>query len=201
MQIYRVILPVLFLSLGCTTPYQRMGVMGGYESSRLSKGHYSVHVRVNSSTSSGTAFNYLNRRAQELCKSEGYSSFQIETGSEHNNYFAYKGQVKKRPEITALIRCTGLPSRPKWWCSVTATVTTCSKAKEMCDKFTWDYRQMGPTDCAPQNVAWCFSSYSVKGRNIVGACSVSLNACSAHRASILQDTANFAQVAECIAEL
>ena len=63
----------------CATPYQRLGVTGGYSDIRLSKDTYKVSFRGNASTSQEEVQNYLLRRSADLTLQNGYKYFLILT--------------------------------------------------------------------------------------------------------------------------
>ena len=114
-----VVLMVAVLACAASaTPYQAMGFRGGVEETRLARGRWLIHVRVNSYTSASTAFEYLHRRAAELCQHDGYGSYDVvDSERDRNEYvdrsgFAGPGPVvREKPEITAVIRCTGVANR------------------------------------------------------------------------------------------
>ena len=96
---------------GCSTPYQPMGFSGGYKERRMGEDSFFVEVRVNGYTSSGTANEYLHRRAQELCMGAGYDRYVLTGGTASAQVGAYTntstGQttVVQKPEMSALARC------------------------------------------------------------------------------------------------
>lgn len=89
----------------CATPYQPMGLRGGYEDSTVGGGVISIHVRGNGHTSSGTVMEYAYRRAGELCA----AGFDIvdSNGSVRSSWQASGDTMRQvdRPEITMLVRC------------------------------------------------------------------------------------------------
>ena len=69
-----IILLVFFLS-GCITPYQKMGLGGGYSDMALSEDTYKVTFRGNSDTSQEYVQNMLLRRCAEITIQNGYKYF------------------------------------------------------------------------------------------------------------------------------
>lgn len=82
----------------CATPYQRMGLSGGYDDKRLGNGDYVVTVKVNGFTDRATALEYLHRRAGELCP-DGYKLVDRTDGD--NGDF----RTGSKPELDAVVRC------------------------------------------------------------------------------------------------
>lgn len=108
----RIVLVAVTLALaGCATPYQPMGFSGGYRDRRMSEDSFFIEVRVNGYTSSGTANEYLNRRAQELCLKAGYDRYALTAGTASAQVGAYTnastGQttIVQKPEMSAVAQC------------------------------------------------------------------------------------------------
>lgn len=70
---------VAFLS-GCATPYQSLGLGGGYSESKLDEDTYKVSFRGNGYTSQEAVQDNLLRRCAELTMQNGYKYFVILTG-------------------------------------------------------------------------------------------------------------------------
>jgi hypothetical protein len=104
----------LLVLVGCATPYQHMGFGGGYEERELTHGHWIVHVRVNGHTSADTAFEYLQRRALEICQQEGFSDYTIDNSQQSERTSAYRSgeniYVVQKPDVSASVRCESKPS-------------------------------------------------------------------------------------------
>jgi hypothetical protein len=97
---------VLALTLvGCGTPYQPMGVRGGYEDHPIGKGIIAIHVRGNGYTSAGTVLEYAYRRAGEVC-SNGFDPIdgQASTSSSWQRNGNTVNEVDKH-EMTVLVHC------------------------------------------------------------------------------------------------
>jgi len=100
--------------VACATPYQQMGVLGGYEDRSIGGRRHIVTVKVNASTDRGTALEYLHRRAQELCP----NGYEIVDRTSGNNGNVFDGTSK--PELNAVVECSAeeweksaIPSRPR----------------------------------------------------------------------------------------
>lgn len=90
---------------GCVTPYQQMGLSGGYADQALGGGRYSIDVRVNGYTSAGTALQYAYRRAGELCPG-GYDVVNA-LADKSTSYIATGNMVQpvNKPEIALIVQC------------------------------------------------------------------------------------------------
>lgn len=66
--------PVLVLIglAACATPYQPMGLRGGYADQVVAPGVFAIEVRGNGYTSAATLQTYALRRGFELCNMSGY---------------------------------------------------------------------------------------------------------------------------------
>lgn len=62
---------------GCATPYQSMGLTGGFKNMRLSENTYQVTFSGNAYTSPMTVAEYTLRRCAELTEQNGYKYFVI----------------------------------------------------------------------------------------------------------------------------
>ncbi|AGC47242.1 hypothetical protein MYSTI_05969 [Myxococcus stipitatus DSM 14675] len=77
---------------GCATPYQPMGMSGGYQDSEISPGVVRIEVRGNPYTHLGTLHDYFHKRAKELCKERQYQWF-LDSGSEKGPQVFFGTQV------------------------------------------------------------------------------------------------------------
>lgn len=150
---------------GCVTPYQRMGVTGGYRDKEIAPGRHVVTVRVNGYTDRGTALEYLHRRADELCPN-GYELLDRESGDNGN---AFQGTSK--PELNAIVDCKErsvesapvAAAPPAFYCAMSpidTTVGVCGSTFDRCaatrDKIVAEEGvDMGP--CAATAGALCYS--------------------------------------------
>ncbi len=68
----------------CATPYGAKGTAGdGVESRYIDDGYYYIEVVVNRATAEGQAEEYFQRRAEEVCKGDGFSDWEtVETSTE-----------------------------------------------------------------------------------------------------------------------
>jgi hypothetical protein len=92
--------------LGCATPYQRRGVLGGYEDESIGPGQWLVTVQVNGYTSRGTATRYAYRRARELCGRGGFVEL---SQGQYGSSFVYvnRGTIwaGTKPEVVLAVQC------------------------------------------------------------------------------------------------
>lgn len=68
---------ILLSAAACVTPYQSMGYSGGYSDEPLGDDTYIVTVKTNGYTDASTAYRYFHRRASELCRSNGFRSYDV----------------------------------------------------------------------------------------------------------------------------
>lgn len=87
----------LAASTACTTPYQPMGLSGGYEDKQLDNGDYLITVRVSRFTDRAAAMEYVNHRADDLYP-DGYAVVD-QDDPDHR-------------EESAVIRCSEAPPPP-----------------------------------------------------------------------------------------
>jgi hypothetical protein len=71
------ILAIVLLYTGCATPYQKLGLSGGYEDAHIKDNIYFVHVAVNIFTGPIIGAKYLHWRAKEVCEENGYQDYRI----------------------------------------------------------------------------------------------------------------------------
>ncbi|QSQ18548.1 hypothetical protein JY572_37120 [Myxococcus landrumensis] len=115
-----VVLAAVHTLTGCTTPYQPMGMAGGYQDSEISPGVVRIEVRGNPYTHLGTLHDYFHRRAKELCKERQYQWF-LDSGSE-------KGpQVFFGTQVGSAVVLSDVPSNKRGW---VRGVVTCHAATE-----------------------------------------------------------------------
>src|SRR5690606_4541529 len=141
----RLVIAAALALVGCSTPYQQMGFRGGYRDRPMGGGRYLVEVRVNGYTSSGTALEYLHRRATELC---GGANYVVEDGTADASYGVVRtgnsAHVYSKPELSALVRCQPppvpvaaqtppAPSRKWWHCTTVGPFTPCFESAEQCE--------------------------------------------------------------------
>ena len=106
------ILSILVLSIlliSCATPYQRMGLLGGYTDQYLGDDIYLITVRVNAYTDEATAYEYFHRRANEIVHLNGYKRYEVlEFGASEKKgivYFGDKPQLIQKPRVYGRIKC------------------------------------------------------------------------------------------------
>ena len=63
------ILVLCFILVGCATPYQPKGLMGGFEDISLGDNKHKITWQGNGYTSKAKLIYYTERRASEICKS------------------------------------------------------------------------------------------------------------------------------------
>ena len=68
---------ILFVFVGCATPYQEKGFSGGYEDTHIKDNVYFVEFTSNAYTSFTTTAKFFHRRAKELCLENGYKDYKI----------------------------------------------------------------------------------------------------------------------------
>ena len=66
-----------FSLIGCSTPYQASGMMGGFYETQLDENVYTVSFSGNGYTSRNTVANYALLRSAELTLAKGYRYFTI----------------------------------------------------------------------------------------------------------------------------
>jgi len=97
------------LLVGCATPYQRIGLTGGYTDQYLGDDVYLITVRVNGYTDEATAYVYFHRRANEIVKENGYKRYEVlEFGTSEKrdlNYIGNKPHVIQKPMVYGRIKC------------------------------------------------------------------------------------------------
>lgn len=73
---------VALVATGCVTPYQRVGLRGGYRDMEVSPGIYNITVNGNAFTSLETLEEHFHRRAKEICESKGLPTYVWRVGSD-----------------------------------------------------------------------------------------------------------------------
>ena len=98
-QITAAALALALTGCGAETAYQPMGFTGGYTEEKLGSDIYLVEFSGNRYTSRPTVTVYAYRRAEEVCRADGFSGYEaldeIQAGS---------GQFAS---VTVKVRCTG----------------------------------------------------------------------------------------------
>jgi hypothetical protein len=96
--LFLVILAILLMGCAGPTPYEH-----SYRDTHIKDNIYFLEVQVNSLTDSCTAISYFYRRAEELCKENGYHDYRIKgeikdvTSTESrygSRYPRFQGQVE-----------------------------------------------------------------------------------------------------------
>ncbi|MCW5896606.1 MAG: hypothetical protein KIT50_13505 [Bacteroidetes bacterium] len=72
-----IILLLLSIVIGCSTPYAKDGFMGGFTETKLDSVTYRVAFRGNGMTSRETVVKYMLYRCAELTTEAGYKYFEI----------------------------------------------------------------------------------------------------------------------------
>lgn len=70
--------------IGCTTPYQEMGIAGGVSASQIDSRTVIIRARGNGYTSTDTIRDYALMKAAEVTKEKGFDRFIILDGSNEN---------------------------------------------------------------------------------------------------------------------
>lgn len=103
------------VAVGCATPYQRMGVIGGgYANELVGPREFLVRFRGNGYTSMGLTYQYVLRRAHEICPT-GYDVLDQMGSAQTSSFFSWtSGSLlafsETSPETAARVRCHGEPS-------------------------------------------------------------------------------------------
>lgn len=87
MRVYLVLLALM--CSGCSTPYQKMGISGGYTETRLDDHIFRVSFSGNGFTGRETVSDYVLLRNAELTLKYGYKYFSIIESSNHINHSSY----------------------------------------------------------------------------------------------------------------
>jgi hypothetical protein len=125
----RLLLAVLVLGVGCSTPYQKNeGLLsrGGFSEERLGPDMWGINVGVNSYTSRTTAVTYAWRRAAELCPGgfdpvaqDADDGFAV-TPQYDARTMSWRQSVSKKPGAFLVVRChpytaPAAPREPTPW--------------------------------------------------------------------------------------
>lgn len=102
------------LALGCATPYQRKGALGGYEDLKVGPDTYFITVTGTVYTDLQTVQMHLRRRALELCPG-GFDMVGEDGGMQHATTVLTKNQLTggytatnlNKPAVAGTVRCTG----------------------------------------------------------------------------------------------
>lgn len=68
------------LAVGCSTPYQRMGIRGGYRDTEVAPGIVRIEVRGNAFTDLDTLEDYFHQRAVAICRPRNYD-WRLDSGT------------------------------------------------------------------------------------------------------------------------
>lgn len=95
-----VILSVLFL-ISCSTPYQPIGALGGYSSSKIGANTFQVEFKGNQHTNTLKTFEYLERRCAEITIENGYEYFIVYEDNSYVKEDIYKLEADPDNQIDA----------------------------------------------------------------------------------------------------
>lgn len=84
-----VILLVTLILSGCATPYQRVGITGGYSETKLGENIFLVSFRGNGYTSRDRAIDFSLLRAAELTLENGFRYFVVIESEKHTEIDTY----------------------------------------------------------------------------------------------------------------
>ncbi len=206
----RTALSFVFVAVACRTPYQPMGVLGGFEEKQIDNGDWLITVKVNGNTDRATALEYMHRRAGELCP----SGFDIIDRSDGDNggLVVTRSMIAetKKPEVNAVVRCqAAAPSRDPtvteekdledvemFYCATSPTAAFCTATARQCGdkrrKVAESGIELGP--CTETRTAACFGYRRDGGPRFV--CAPDLEACSRLRGTVTAKSTN-SDVEEC----
>ena len=88
---------VVGLVSGCSTPYMREGLAGGYQDRALGKNRFQISVLVNGFSSTELAEKFFARRAGEITREQGFERYEV------IELKSVKGK-RKFPEIVGVIK-------------------------------------------------------------------------------------------------
>lgn len=71
---------VVLTVAGCATPYQRMGIRGGYRDTEVAPGIVRIEVKGNAFTSVDTLEDYFHQRAVAICRPRNYD-WRLDSGT------------------------------------------------------------------------------------------------------------------------
>ena len=97
MKTARFVMCIIFaiIAINCSTPYQRLGTLGGYTSNQLGDNTYKVLFKGNQHTKAETVFDNLLLRCAELTIKEGHNYFIIYEDSSYIN----KTVIRDEPDL------------------------------------------------------------------------------------------------------
>jgi len=84
------VLLVFLILTGCATPYQKVGLSGGYSDTRLQDNVFTVNFRGNGYTSRERSSDFALLRCAELAIKNGFNFFAIEDSSQEQKTMFYK---------------------------------------------------------------------------------------------------------------
>ncbi len=86
----------IIIFVGCATPYQQSGLLGGFKEIRLSDNSFRVTFNGNAQTSSDVASNYCLLRCAELCLENGFKYFVLISENTHIENSTYSSPTYAR---------------------------------------------------------------------------------------------------------
>lgn len=94
----------------CATPYQKMGLTGGFSEKEVDSGQYELYYLGNGATSWEQVEVYWHRRASELCAG-GYTHIYTDTDSKTSETWVSAGGVyvpvtATYPQVSGVVTCT-----------------------------------------------------------------------------------------------
>ncbi len=97
------LISLVFIALGCATPYQSVGFTGGYEETRLDENIYNVYFRGNGYTSRQKAEDFALLRAAELTLQSGYKFFVITASNAYTSTSFYTTPVQSKTKTNVSV--------------------------------------------------------------------------------------------------
>lgn len=85
-----IVLVATTILVGCATPYQPLGLSGGYSDTALNQDTYAVSFKGNGATSQDQIQRNLLRRCAEVTINHGYKYFTIVQGHIEDNSYSYQ---------------------------------------------------------------------------------------------------------------
>ena len=89
----------IIIFVGCTTPYQQSGLLGGFKEIRLSDNSFRVTFNGNAHTSIDKASNYCLLRCAELCLESGFKYFVLISENTHTENSTHTSPTYARTTI------------------------------------------------------------------------------------------------------
>ncbi len=108
--------------LGCATPYQRMGLRGGYRDTEVAPGVVRIEVKGNAFTDVDTLENYFHQRAVAICRPRSYD-WRLDSGTTRgpgsvianrygNTLHVYQQPAPAKGWVRGVISCIDGPQQP-----------------------------------------------------------------------------------------